>query len=82
MRDDLFIRSERQTLRRVLDDWILFTIRPQIAPLGELLATPEQLHALRNWVAGVADGPGAHRHLGPEQRADLLAALNATPDEP
>lgn len=74
---DLFIRSERQTLRLVMPDWILFTIRIQIEPLGELLTTPEQVNTLRRWVAEVADGPGQHRHLGSAQRTELLAALDA-----
>ena len=74
---DLFIRSERQTLRLVMADWILFTIRIQIEPVGSLLTTAEDVDRLRRWVSDVDDGHGQHRHLGAAQRPELLAALDA-----
>ena len=72
---DLYIRSERQTLRRVIDDWIVFTIRIQQQPLGHMLTTDDRRGCFHQWVQGVSDDFGARRHLTPPQRAELLVAL-------
>ena len=74
--DDVFIRSERQTLRRLADDWIVFTIRVQQECLGELLTTDERRRSFRDWAAHVSDDFGARRHLTPPQRTQLLAGLD------
>lgn len=52
--DTVFMRVERQTLRRIDDaghDTILFTIRTLIAPLGEAVDTPEKRRILDDTLA-------------------------------
>lgn len=73
--DKIFVRSERQTLRRVSDDWTVFTIRVQQERLADLLTTNERRRSFANWVASVSDDFGARRHLTAPQRAHLLAGL-------
>ena len=41
-----FLRSERQTLRRVGDDAVVFTIRTQQVPLGVLAERPDLAHRM------------------------------------
>ncbi|MDG1086977.1 MAG: DUF3445 domain-containing protein, partial [Acidimicrobiales bacterium] len=74
--DDIYIRSERQTLRRVVDDWIVFTIRVQQEPLRQLLTTEARRLRFVEWVANVSPNFGARRHLTDPQRAELLAVLH------
>lgn len=76
--DDLYIRSERQTLRQVIDDWIVFTIRIQQQPLGQMLTTGDRRQRFRHWVQDVSDDFGARRHLTPPQRSELLTALTGS----
>jgi len=73
---DLFIRSERQTLRRLADGWIVFTIRIQQEPLGQLLTSTERTAAFLNWATNVSDDFGRRRHLTTEQREELVEALS------
>lgn len=73
--DKMYIRSERQTLRRVIDDWIVFTIRIQQEPLRRLLTTDARRLAFVDWAANVSPDFGARRHLSDAQRSELLAAL-------
>lgn len=73
--DELLVRSERQTLRRIDDGWLLFCIRIQIASLRELLTTPERTARLRHWVAEVPAEIAPKRHLGESQRTTLLRVL-------
>lgn len=73
---DLFIRSERQTLRTIADGWAVFTIRIQQEPVGVLLDTEERRSSFTAWVAGVSSELGQRRHMGPLQRRELLAALS------
>lgn len=73
--ENLYIRSERQTLRQVLPGWILFTIRIQQEPLGALLTDDARVAALRHWVAEAPDDFAVRRHLTPAQRTELLTAL-------
>lgn len=73
--DGLFVRSERQTLRRLIDGWILFTIRIQVASIGELVQSRQQAEVLASWVREVPTELGRQRHLGDAQRPALLAAL-------
>ncbi len=76
--DKLYIRSERQTLRRVIDGWIVFTIRIQQEPLQRLLTSELRRDDFRRWVADVSPDFGARRHLSEPQRHELLAALTTT----
>ena len=75
---DLYIRSERQTLRQVVDRWIVFTIRIQQVALGQILTTNERRQQFATWVEHVSDDFGARRHLTAPQRTQLLTALHAT----
>jgi dimethylamine monooxygenase subunit A len=71
--DDLWLRSERQTLRRLdLPGWALFTIRVQQAPLGELGA--RRPDALRRFLQRAEPAAATHHGLGPDQAAEILAA--------
>lgn len=72
---DLYIRSERQTLRRLSENWLVFTIRIQQAPLGEMLTTQQRTTEFRHWVEHVSEDFGARRHLTDPQRAEMLLAL-------
>ncbi len=74
--DDLYIRSERQTLRQLIDGWIVFTIRIQQEPLGRLLTTQQRRADFGRWVADVSADFGARRHLTDPQRRELLAVLH------
>lgn len=74
---ELFVRSERQTLRLVSPNWVLFTIRIQMLPLGELLTTEQRRSDFVNWVEHVPSDLGLKRHLGDEQRRELLTALRS-----
>lgn len=70
---DLWLRSERQTLRRLRrSDWALFTIRVQQAPLGELFARRE--HDLLDFLRHADPADAGHRGLGPAQADQVLAA--------
>ena len=73
--DELLVRSERQTLRRIDDGWLLFAIRIQMASLGQLLTTPERIERFQRWVAEVPPEIAPKRHLGEAQRAALIEAL-------
>lgn len=77
LHDDLYVRSERQTLRLVAPNWLLFTIRVQMQPLGALLTTDERRAAFANWVEHVPEDLGPKRHLDEDQRRELLAALRS-----
>lgn len=79
--NDLYIRTERQTLRSVTDGWLLFTIRVQMRTIGQLTSTPERRGALRRWVAEVPSDLGELRHMSEPQRQELLTAL-ADPADP
>lgn len=74
--DSLLIRSERQTLRRLADDWIVFTIRIQQESLGALLTNDDRTSNFRTWAATVSDDFGRRRHLTAAQRTEVLAALS------
>jgi hypothetical protein len=74
---DLFIRSERQTLRRLPSGWIVFTIRIQQDRLADLVTTPERANTLGNWVEHVSRRDGRRRHLTDAQRVELVEALSS-----
>lgn len=71
----LYIRSERQTLRRLSDDWLVFTIRIQQEPLEVLLTDDARTTAFAKWVEHVSDEFGRRRHLTAPQRTELLGTL-------
>lgn len=72
---DLFIRSERQTLRRLAAGWIVFTIRIQQEAIGSLLSTAARADEFAAWVAWVSEDHGRRKHLTPPQKLPLLEAL-------
>ncbi|MEL6981949.1 MAG: DUF3445 domain-containing protein [Actinomycetota bacterium] len=68
----LFVRSERQTLRRLADSgWVLFTIRTQQEPLGQLLSDDGRRSGFARYLAEAPVDQLAHRGLGHEQVAQL-----------
>ena len=70
--DDLFVRSERQTLRRLpASGAVLFTIRVQQAPLATLLADAARAEAFRRYLHEADPADLAHRGLAPAQVAEL-----------
>ena len=71
MQPRLWLRSERQTLRRLpASGAILFTIRVQMAPLTVLEASPTRAGDLAAWLRGPG-GESRRRHLGPLLEPDL-----------
>jgi len=71
----LYLRSERQTLRRIADSHALFTIRVQQDPLAAFVADPERHEALARFVGEADDASASHRGLSSRQRAELVVAL-------
>jgi hypothetical protein len=70
---DLWLRSERQTLRRLEHDgWALFTIRVQQAPLGEL--TRRRPDDLRAFLCDADPADATHHGLGPAQAHEVLSS--------
>ena len=75
-RDELYVRSERQTLRRLPDSgWVLFTIRTQQESLGALLADAGRLDRFEGYLAEAPAANQAHRGLAPAQVDELRRAL-------
>lgn len=75
---ELYLRSERQTLRRIGADHVLFTIRIQQDQLRAFVATPERRSALARFVAEADPDLASHRGLSDRQREELGAALDGT----
>jgi hypothetical protein len=74
--DDLHLRSERQTLRRLPETgWVLFTIRIQQDPLGRFAAERGRRAALGRWLVEAPSDQRAHRGVGPDQADELVRAL-------
>ena len=73
--DDLWLRSERQTLRRLAEsDGVLFTIRTQQVPLSVLAERPDVAARLAAVVAGWSPELIGYRHAEP-WRGELLRWL-------
>lgn len=74
----LYLRSERQTLRRLArTGWILFTIRTQQEPLAALLADGGRRDRFARYLADGAEDQLAHRGISPPQAAALRRAMAA-----
>ncbi len=69
---DLYLRSERQTLRRLSDDWILFTIRIQRAAVADLV---DRRPDFARYIALASPELLAHHGIKPQQRDELLVYL-------
>ena len=75
----LFVRSERQTLRRLPKTGaILFTIGIYVAPLGAL--SPANLHRLAGGLTSLLDGEGERRGVGAYAKA-LIGYAEAREEE-
>ncbi len=75
--DGLFLRSERQTLRRLpASTWILFTIRIQHAPLGRFLADADRRSRFRRYLDEAPPAITAHRGLAAGQVLSLRWAVD------
>ncbi len=76
--DDLHLRSERQTLRRLhASGWILFTIRIQQDPLRPFVADDGRAAALVRYLVEAPVDQLTHRGLSPPQAERLRIALGA-----
>ena len=77
VRTELFLRSERQTLRALpVSGRMLFTIKTQQCSIGEVVADDERRQRFLAYVAEAPDDQIQHRGAGHEQRAALLDALS------
>jgi dimethylamine monooxygenase subunit A len=87
--EDMVVRSERQTLRRLPDDdrggrWVLFTIRVQRAQLAAFCGDgshggDRRRVALDRYLDGADPGSLEHRGLTPAQVTEIRSALMQTP---
>ena len=50
-----FIRTERETLCRIHEDFIVFTINPRFVPLNSILDYPEALNSLKTVLNGFTE---------------------------
>ena len=75
--DRLWLRSERQTLRRLPSSGaVLFTIRVQVVPLGVLVERPDVAHAL---AAALRSGDKPRRDRAPGHLEAACTWLEALP---
>lgn len=74
--DELFVRSERQTLRRLASSgWVLFTIRIQQAPVRRFVADTARRARLARFVVEAPEDLTGHKGLSNRQCAELRNAL-------
>lgn len=72
----LFIRCERQTLRRLPSTgWILFTIKTYVDPIASLATRPDAATGLASAVRQLPEGTRRYKNIAPYQQA-LLAYLD------
>jgi hypothetical protein len=70
--DKLFLRTERQTLRRLpVTGAIVFTIKTHIDPLRMISERADLMRGLRNAVAGMPEGMAAYKAMAPIRQALL-----------
>tara|TARA_B100000959_G_C14955839_1_gene613674 strand:+ start:1207 stop:2013 length:807 start_codon:yes stop_codon:yes gene_type:complete len=73
--DELYLRSERQTLRSLsTSGWILFTIRVQQVPLRKLVEARKE--DLVKWLATVSSDGILQKGIQLEQKEEILLSLN------
>jgi hypothetical protein len=73
---ELYLRSERQTLRLLAGSgWVLFTIRVQQEPLSALVARPARHRALARFLGRAPDDQVTHHGISSRQRHELESAL-------
>ncbi len=74
--DNLWVRSERQILRRVLDpDWAVFSIRIQQASLAELFVVEGRSEKLASYFGDASAADALHHGVSETQCEQLLDAL-------
>ncbi|MDH3300851.1 MAG: DUF3445 domain-containing protein [Acidimicrobiia bacterium] len=74
--DELFVRSERQTLRRLpASGWVLFTIRIQQAPVRRFVADIGRRAALNRFLAEAPTDLSGHKGPSEQQCFELANAL-------
>jgi hypothetical protein len=73
----LYLRSERQTLRRLpgFDGWILFTIRIQQSSLGQFVEDPDRATSFARYLDAAPEAALTHRGMSPDQVAAVRQAL-------
>jgi hypothetical protein len=70
--DRLFIRCERQTLRRLPEcGWILFTIKTYVDPIASLAGRPDAAAGLASAVRQLPEGTRRYKNVAPYQEALL-----------
>lgn len=73
---ELYVRSERQTLRRLpASGWVLFTIRTQQEPLEVVLGDGERRARFARYLADAPADQLDHRGLHPAQAAELALVV-------
>ncbi|MDE0808564.1 MAG: DUF3445 domain-containing protein [Alphaproteobacteria bacterium] len=76
----LFVRCERQTLRRLPDTgWILFTIKTSVDPVSTLTVHPQAAAGIAAAVRELPEGTRRYKNIAPYQAAllsylDMIAA--------
>ncbi len=74
--DNLWVRSERQILRRVLDpDWAVFSIRIQQASLAELFVVDGRSEKIASYFSEASVADALHHGVSEAQCEHLLNAL-------
>ncbi len=76
--DQLFLRSERQTLRTVVPGWILFTIRVQQVPLGQACIDDDFARRLGEWASTADPAVREQRGVSSAQAIEISAAITET----
>lgn len=71
----LWVRSERQTLRALDEDVLIFTIRTRLAPVSVFAARPEAAAALQEHLAVLPDDLAAEK-IHPDHVEPLLGYLD------
>ena len=72
--EDLFVRSERQTLRSLeIPGWILFTIRVQQTPMNNLIEARRE--DFTNWIHNAPESFHRQKALRREQVEEIIKAL-------
>lgn len=75
---DMYFRSERQTLRVLPESgWILFTIRTQHAPLGEVIADAEQRVRFTQFVNETDENLARSHSITSAQLSQLRTLMDA-----
>ncbi|MBM86581.1 MAG: hypothetical protein CMM47_11230 [Rhodospirillaceae bacterium] len=77
----IFLRCERQTLRRLpTTGWVLFTIKTHVDPLSTLADYPEFATALAGSVRSLPEGSRRYKNIVPFEKT-LLAYLDSLADQ-